>query len=90
MLIFPVSGGITDILTYLTPAWATQTEPISEPGRTTVVDQRKQRLWDVSVLLAPSPPHVHDECPVLCSLMPCHALSGTGFSLFSQMPTLEG
>lgn len=53
MLIFPVSGGITDILTYLTPVWATQREPVSEPERTTVVDQRKQRLWDVSVLLVP-------------------------------------
>lgn len=53
MLIFPVSGGITDILTYLTPVWATQREPVSEPERTTVVDQRKQRLWDVSVRLVP-------------------------------------
>lgn len=67
MLIFPVSSGIMEILTYLTPAWATQKDPVSKPERTTVVDQREQRLWDVSVLLVPH--HVHDECPALCSSM---------------------
>lgn len=54
MLIFPVSGGITEILTYLTPAWATQKDLVSKPQRTTVVDQWKQKLWDVSVLLVPT------------------------------------